>query len=73
MKTIEVLFQKSNRMEIKTTYPIQFAKQTILTNDEEVNINTPSGFIIVSITETLPLIDLRKTISDLKLLRDGKE
>jgi hypothetical protein len=67
MKTIEVLFQKSNRMEIKTTYPIQFAKQTILTNDEVVDINTPSGFVIVSITEILPFVEINSCDDNKKI------
>ena len=57
MKTFEVMFAKSVNVVGPGTRVTTFAKQTIHTNGDKLDIPVPRGYLVASITEILPDIN----------------
>lgn len=56
MKIFEVMFCKPAKILGPGTQVMTFAKQTIQTDSDKLNIPVPEGYAIVSVTEILPVI-----------------
>lgn len=66
MRKFEIVFVKQTKV-IGAVQPIQtFAKQTIYTTGNRVEIKTPDGFAVVSVTEVLEDIYLNPETDEKK-------